>query len=368
MYIALVRVEVMRTIRERHLSDDPLERYQPIYIHGRYHNPFPEYRHQSVFEFFFRRVTEMFRIQPAGEVPKDKSAIAKFLPIYTPEWDLLGRDSSENGREQKDSMTFTWLGQSCALVQFPGVSKPVNILTDPMFSESVVSPRVGPQRLVPPPCTVESLPTPDAVLVSHDHQDHLDFTAAKNLGNNTAWIVPTGVGKHLSNLGIEKFIEMTWWERIPLPNVDPKLGYEIACTPAMHWSGRYIVDSNETLWCSFLLLRNGKPLFFHVGDSGFAEGLYETIAKVYGKGCSLAAVPCGAYRPRWHLKAQHMCPTESLRVMREMGAKSLIGVHWGTFVMSEEPYYEPPKLLLEKKQAGEDVVAPQLGKTLIYPL
>lgn len=367
VYIALVRVEVMRQIRQQHLSEDPLERYQPIYIHGRYHNPFPEYRHQSVFEFAFRRVTELFRIHPAGSVSQDKSVMAKYLPVHEPDWHVIeGKESDGSGQDKR--MTFTWIGQSCAFVQFPGKHSPVNILTDPMFSESVISSQVGPQRLMRPPCSLEELPVPDAVLVSHDHQDHLDFAAAKKLGNSTVWVVPKGVGRHLSNLDIQKIVEMSWWQRLPLPNVDPNLGYEVACTPAMHWSGRYIVDSNQTLWCSFLILKNGKPLFFHVGDSGFAEGLYETIAKVYGTGCRLAAVPCGAYEPRWHLKSQHMCPTEALRVMRAVGARSLVGVHWGTFIMSEEPYYEPPQLLLDKARNEEDVLAPEFGSTVTYNL
>lgn len=353
-YTAAVQYEASRQIRQRAHLENVCEKYAPIKVMGRFVNPFPEYRHQTLFEFGFRRITELLALKAPGEVPVDPLALAAALPIYTP-------DFKDHG---PGNLALTWIGQSCAYAQFPGN---LRVLTDPMFANYVISPRVGPQRLVPAPCTVEEIPQPHVILVSHDHQDHLDLESAVALSRKgTTWVVPEGVGKHLpSNSSV---IEMSWWERIPMPNTDPRLGYEVVCTPAMHWSGRALYDSNSTLWCSFLVLRHGRPLFFHAGDSGYSPNLFKAIAKHYGTGCKVAMVPCGAYHPRWHLRAQHMAPDESLATIRDLGARKLVGVHWGTFIMSEEPFYEPPARLksLAAAENRDNVVVPQLGRTLVF--
>lgn len=364
MWIARREVESARPD-----GNDPMVQYAAMQLHGRFVNPFPEYRHQTVFEFVFCRLLELFATEPRGGVPKEAAILKAMLPTTQPDFEVLkGKTTTWTMPWPRNRLTLTWIGQSCAFVQLPGRT-PVNILTDPMFSNSVISERVGPQRLVPSACSVEDFPTPDVVLVSHDHQDHLDYAAARKLGDSTMWIVPEGVGKRLKELGITNFAEMTWWQKVPLPNVDPSLGYEIACTPAMHWSGRRLWDANQTLWCSFLILRHGKPLFFHGGDTGYATGLFSGISKVYGTGCRVAMLPCGAYTPQWHLRSQHMNPDDAVRAMRDLGAKKLVGVHWGTFVMSEEPFFEPPRLLAETAHnfdRADDVVAPVFGKTLVF--
>lgn len=348
---------------------DPRARFAPIKLHGRYVNPFPEYRHQTLYEFLYCRVRELFTFNPRGSVPVDRHVLETMLPTGTPSKEILAGNKVRGFPKPSQRISFTWIGQSCAFVQLPtSKGSPLNILTDPMFSNSVVSPHVGPQRLVPACCGVEDLPTPQVVLVSHDHQDHLDLKAAKLIGNSATWIVPLGVGKHLEKVGISNIVEMDWWTKIPIPHVDPKLGYEVACTPSMHWSGRTLLDANETLWCSFMVLKNDKPVFFHAGDSGYAKQLFEGIAKVYGRGCTLAMVPCGAYTPRWHLRSQHMNPEEALEVMKSLGAKNLVGVHWGTFIMSDEAFLEPKQRLL-KGSAMEglpNVQAPVFGETLVY--
>ena len=374
-YTAAVQYRAGLEIARRKREEPDLERrFAPIRILGRYVNPFEEYRHQTLFEFGFRRISELFALHPAGDVPVDREVLRRALPIYEPDfqaqihasWVPNWAPEFVQKYASSSKMALTWFGQSCALAQLPGN---VNILTDPMFADYVVSKNVGPQRLVPAPVSALEIPQPNVILVSHDHQDHLDLAAAAELTRKgTMWIVPQGVGKHLPSEA--KFVEMTWWDRIPLPQVDPKEGYEVACTPAMHWSGRALYDSNTTLWCSFLILRHGKPVFFHGGDTGYTPDMFKAIAKVYGDRCSVAMVPCGAYIPRWHLRAQHMAPHESLETMRDLGAKNMVGVHWGTFVMSEEPFSEPPKKLLELARNGgfENVVAPSVGKTMVFDI
>lgn len=367
-----------------------------------------------MYEFFFCRIYELFHERPRGGVPATLEEVRKQLPAHRPDFNLLFNTSrdyqSKNFKESTDSkplelnpeysnrnglpdienrMTFTWIGQSCAFIQLAGL----NILTDPCFGEHLVHPSLGPKRISPAPCHLSELPKIDLVLVSHDHPDHLELEAAEEIGNSALWIVPKGVGKHLERVGISNFREMTWWEKKPLIEVPLQTAqldnaiatqatdngltkeetdiWEIACTPAMHWSGRRIFDSNSTLWCSFLVLKNNKPVFFHAGDTGYSYPLFKSIEKIYGPGCKVAMVPCGAYTPRWHLRSQHLNPQEAIQVMKDLEAKKMIGVHWGTFVLSEEHFCEPRDLLnkLAKEEGkSNDIVAPEFGKTLVYNL
>lgn len=374
-------------------------------IGGRYVNPFPEYRAQTIYEFLFCRLSELFHQKPRGGVPIDLEEIRKHLPARRPDFELLLQTSLdyENHRKAisvdsaatlvapslnstpskvshldfgkddlllppaKDRLTLTWLGQSCAFVQMAGL----NFLTDPCFGKHLVSPYIGPKRISPPPCQLAELPKVDIVLVSHDHPDHLELETASEIGNSAVWIVPDGVGRHLESVGIEKsnFHEMSWWQKMAMPGTDPKDGWEIACTPAMHWSGRKMVDANTTLWCSFVVLRYGKPVFFHAGDTGYSYPLFEGIKRVFGSGCAVAMVPCGAYTPRWHLRSQHTNPQEAIQIMKDLGARKLVGVHWGTFVLSDEHFLEPRDLLhslADKENRKQDVIAPEFGRTLVF--
>lgn len=384
----------------------PSNQYRPMVVGGRFVNPFPEYRAQTVYEFLFCRISEVFHPKPRGGVPLDLEEIRKHLPSRRPDFDLLFQtsldykpqheqldesptlvatsststpsDPSESihqdfGKDDlllpavKDRLTLTWLGQSCAFVQMAGL----NFLTDPCFGKHLVSPYLGPKRISPPPCQLAELPKIDVVLVSHDHPDHLELESASEIGNSAVWVVPEGVGRHLESVGIDKsrYHEMTWWQTMPMPGTDPKEGWEIACTPAMHWSGRKMVDANTTLWCSFVVLRYGKPTFFHAGDTGYSYPLFEGIKRVYGSGCAVAMIPCGAYTPRWHLRSQHTNPQEAIQIMKDLGARKLVGVHWGTFVLSDEHFLEPRDLLhelAEKENRAQDVIAPEFGRTMVF--
>lgn len=387
-----------REIKYREQFDDVTLKYAPIKVFGRYMNPFTEYRHQTLFEFAFKRVAELFVFSIPGNVPDNPELIQKSLPTFVP-------DFVKSVPQNK--LFLTWIGQSCFVAQLPGTTSGTNsgtnsssgsnedapglnndstsgiidnnksnqagcvtILADPMFADYVVSPRVGPQRIVPAPCSPIDLPNPDVVLVSHDHQDHLDLEAIADKAFKDSWfVVPVGVKKWLPESAQSKCIEMKWWDKIMMPNVDPGLGYEIACTPTMHWSGRKLYDSNLSLWCSFVVLKDNKPVLFHGGDTGYSASLFSSIFKVYGP-CSLAVLPCGAYIPRWHLRAQHMAPYEALEAMQDLHARNMVGVHWGTFVMSEEPFNEPPAMLMDlaRSQVIEGVNVPKLGKTIEFDI
>ncbi|CAN6647753.1 N-acyl-phosphatidylethanolamine-hydrolyzing phospholipase D, mitochondrial [Trichomonascus vanleenenianus] len=351
-------------------SDWPPTQYSSMVVGGRFVNPFSHYRPQTVFEFLYCRITELFHARPRGGVPADPEIIKRDLPTRKPDFELLFGLAKEHSPlhrlpELNQRMTLTWLGQSCAFVQLAGL----NVMTDPCLGQHLVSEYVGPKRISPAPCQIEDLPPMDLVLVSHDHPDHLELETAEKIGNRALWVVPTGVKKHLMDCGIENVQEMDWWQKIRLPGTDPSDGWEIACTPAMHWSGRKMVDSNSTLWASFLVLRHGKPVFFHAGDTGYSPDLFNGIRRVFGGGCKVALLPCGAYTPRWHLRPQHIDPYEAVQVMDDLDASKMVGVHWGTFVLSDEHYLEPRDKLHElahKANKHNDIIAPEFGRTLVF--
>ena len=135
----------------------------------------------------------------------------------------------------------------------------------------------------------------------------------------------------LARKGIYKVIEMDWWDTIDITNyISDNLSdkYEIECVPSMHWSGRYVIDSNQSLWCSYVIKRNGESLVYHAGDTGYLKELFDVIGKRCGP-IKLALLPIGQYCPSWHQKPRHISPEEALRICSQVQASFMKGVHWG---------------------------------------
>ncbi len=246
-------------------------------------------------------------------------------------------------RTNRSDVTVTWIGHSTLLIQNDGL----NILTDPIWSQRA-SPLsfAGPKRMVPPGIPLDSLPKIDVVLISHDHYDHLDKQTIRRLGNRPLYLVPLGVGALLKSWGIDHYVEMDWWDEFRFN------GVLFACTPAQHFSGRTLFDRNRRLWCSWVISGKEARIYFG-GDSGYFPD-YAKIGRQYGP-FDLAALPIGAYRPRWFMSPVHMSPGEAVRAFVDLQARIFIPIHWGTFPLSDEPLTEPPQLLLKKaKQKGLD--------------
>jgi L-ascorbate metabolism protein UlaG (beta-lactamase superfamily) len=261
-----------------------------------------------------------------------------------------------NGRET----TITWIGHATLLIQAGGV----NILTDPHLSEraSPVS-FAGPKRVVPPAVSFDELPRIDIVLISHNHYDHLDEGTVKRLasssGGSPRFFVPLGIKDWFRSRGIDDVREMDWWE------TEEVLGLSLHFVPTQHWSARSPFDRNETLWGAWVVESPGFRFFF-CGDGGYSAHFRE-IARKFGS-FDLAAIPIGAYEPRWFMKTAHLNPAEAVKVHQELQSRFSIAIQWGTFVLSDEPLDEPPVRLAEAlAEAGLDpgrFVALRHGETV----
>jgi N-acyl-phosphatidylethanolamine-hydrolysing phospholipase D len=234
----------------------------------------------------------------------------------------------------------TWLGHATLLVQAGDVA----VLTDPIFSERA-SPFsfAGPARYLPAPLTVADLPPIDAVVLSHDHYDHLDEPSVKALrdryGDALQWVTPLGYRGWFEQRGIRRVTELDWWQERVL---EGRAGTEFRVTaaPAQHWTRRGLAV-NRRLWASYALAAGGARIYFG-GDSGYFDG-YREIGTRLGP-FDLTIMPIGAYEPRWFMRPSHMNPEEAVQAYREMGGRGgFVGMHWGTFRLTDEDPLEPPR-------------------------
>ena len=301
-----------------------------------------------------------FKNNYAQEVNK---SFGDFLRWQWESWGLDKTPSSPTPSVQADLAllkspslpTVTWIGHATALVQANGLS----VLVDPIFSERASPVQIfGPKRAQAPGVAMSDLPNIDAVLISHNHYDHLDRASvaqldekAKAAGKTTLFIVPLGLKAWFNGIGIDSVVELDWWERHTVQGVAFHL------TPVQHWSARSINDRSATLWGGWAVL---GPDFhwYYAGDTGYSRDFADTAkqfasrqTEALGGGFDLALVPVGAYEPRWFMSQQHVNPMESVRIHQDVGAKRSIGVHWGTFQLTDEPLDQPPRDLVAARQA-----------------
>lgn len=225
----------------------------------------------------------------------------------------------------------TWLGHATTLVQFDNVT----VLTDPILSERA-SPfqLIGPKRYRSFPCDVNELPLIDAVVISHNHYDHLDVDSVQSLnyrfGDKLRWYVPLGLAQWMKENGPENVVELNWWES---SCISKKSDVLFVFTPAQHWSKRTLTDDNIVLWGSWSII-GPKHRFFFAGDTGYCNS-FKQIGNMYGP-FDVAAIPIGAYEPRWFMLPQHVSPEEAVRIHEDVKSKSSVGIHWGTFSLAHE--------------------------------
>jgi N-acyl-phosphatidylethanolamine-hydrolysing phospholipase D len=232
--------------------------------------------------------------------------------------------------ELQANPSITWIGHATMLVRMDGIT----FLTDPIFSPRA-SPLsfAGPRRLVDPGVPLSELPKVDFVVLSHDHYDHTDVRSIRALSSRgTRFIVPTGMGGLLRGWGADA-TELTWWENTTFGPL------RVHCVPARHFSGRTLTDRNRRLWSGWVVEGDTRRFYF-AGDTAYFPGFRE-IGERLGP-ADLAAVPIGAYLPEAMMKPVHTNPEEALRGATEAGARRVLGMHFGTFDLTDEPLDEPP--------------------------
>ncbi|WP_248958280.1 MBL fold metallo-hydrolase [Sphaerisporangium perillae] len=253
-----------------------------------------------------------------------------------------------------DGLRVVWFGHASTLVEIEGR----RVLFDPVWSKRVSpSQLVGPKRLHPVPVALGALPPVDAIVISHDHYDHLDLATVRALARtgSAPFLVPLGIGAHLEKWGVppERVIELDWEEDAQVA------GLRFTATAARHFSGRAFTR-NETLWGSWVVAGAGRKVFY-AGDSGYFEG-YAGIGARHGP-FDLTLMPIGAYSPAW--PDIHMNPEEAVNAHIDLGGNLLLPVHWATFTLALHPWAEPvDRLWREAKARDVRIVAPRPGETV----
>jgi L-ascorbate metabolism protein UlaG (beta-lactamase superfamily) len=180
-------------------------------------------------------------------------------------------------------------------------------------------------------------------LISHSHYDHLDAWSVERLPASMGWYVPMGLGDWFRARGRSDVTELDWWQSARRGR------FTITCLPSQHWSRRIELGTNQTLWCAWLV-DSGLRRYFFAGDTGYFHGFAE-----FGRRFApidVALLPIGAYEPRWFMRYQHMNPAEAYQAFLDLRAGHMIGVHWGTFDLTDEPADLAPRALAEAVRAA----------------
>lgn len=270
--------------------------------------------------------------------------------------DVIKVDSIDIVRNGLKDANIIWFGHSSFLLQLDQK----NILIDPMFSETPAPhPLLGSKRFNDEmPIEIEKLPKIDAVIISHDHYDHLDYKTIQRLKEKVDhFYLPLGVGVHLRKWGIdeERIHEFDWWQGTTIDDIN------LVCTPAQHFSGRGLTDGGSTLWASWVIQSKKQSIFFS-GDSGYGDH-FKAIGEKYGP-FDLALMECGQYNELW--SEIHMMPEETAQAALDINTKHIIPIHWGAFKLSTHPWKEPIERVSKKANELEiKVISPQIGERIL---
>ena len=271
----------------------------------------------------------------------------------------VDRTALEGLKTNRRDTTITWVGHSTVLLQLGGV----NVMTDPQFSQRASPlPFAGPERKVRVPFMIAEAPRVEVVLISHNHYDHLDADSvdalARQPGGSPLFIVPLGVDRWMRERGIDHVVALDWWQSHDVAAPDGGRRMRITLVPTQHWSSRSPTDRFETLWGGYVVERlkagSGTEVdyrFFFAGDTGYAPLFRERIHARFDR-FDFAAIPIGAYEPNRYLHAQHVDPEEALKIARDLDVTQSMGIHWGTFVLTSEPFDQPPKDLARALEAA----------------
>ncbi|GID05568.1 MBL fold metallo-hydrolase [Pseudomonas sp. 008] len=276
-------------------------------------------------------VLPAFRMLVLDSLAGRGRGVPRKAPVPCVETDLVAIASPPGPGE---GARLTWIGHASWLVQLEGKS----FLIDPIFGDLALGPG---GRNVPAGVLPENLPPIDAVLITHNHYDHLDLPSVQQVGAPV--IAGLGMQAFLAKKGIPAS-ELNWWESAELGSA------KVSFVPARHYSRRGLTDANETLWGGFVV-EGSSASVYHSGDTGYFDGFRE-IGRRF-PAIDAALLPIGAYEPAWFMRAQHMNPEEAVQAYLDLGARSFFAMHWGTFKLTYEPLDEPPvRLAAEWERLG----------------
>ena len=268
------------------------------------------------------------------------------------QWKQLGEESKNYA---------VWIGHSTYLIN----TGRLTILTDPVFSKRA-SPFswAGPKRLIAPAIPLKELPRIDVVTVSHNHYDHLDIVSLKALNKlypKALFLVAKGDKDLLVKSGIRNVKEFLWWEDTEVKDTI------FTFTPVQHWSARGFKDRNKSLWGGWFM-QSSDLTVYHAGDTGYSDDFKETRSRLGSP--DFAMIPIGGYSPRWFMSYHHVKPSESIQIAIDLGTSKSFGMHWGTFVLTDEDILEPAQLIdqeLKKLNLSIDFFrTPKPGEVLSF--
>lgn len=299
-----------------------------------FRNPWPESEPHGLRDLL--RWTRQRRTQALARTPPRGS-----FPTATP--------TISHPRAANSDFTATWIGHSTVLLQVGDL----NVLTDPVFSQRAFPVQwMGPRRVMDPALPVDRLPPLDVVLLSHAHYDHLDKPAVKRIARahpRATWIVPLGVAAYIRGWGAREIVELDWWQETVVGAL------RVTATPARHFSARRLGDRNKALWCGFALATAERRAYF-AGDTAYHPQFGEIAAR--SGPFDFVMIPIGAYNPRWFMERVHVDPEEAVRIYEDLTSAHvgaplplMLGIHWGTFRLTDEPMDEPPRRTMERWRA-----------------
>jgi L-ascorbate metabolism protein UlaG (beta-lactamase superfamily) len=311
----------------------------PLYHNGRFVNLEPEAPSTtSLTEYALRQLFGEEVREPPRPVPV--LAVAKLALEATP---------------PASGLRAFWIGHASTYVEIDGL----RFLLDPVFAERVSPLPVGPRRFHAPPIALADLPRIDAVLISHDHYDHLDMDTVRHLAQRgSRFFVPLGIGAHLELWGVPpaQIEELEWWQELSLGRV------RIVCTPTRHYSGRSYNNRSTTLWSSWSVI-GPQHRFFYSGDTGYGK-LFRDIGTRLGP-FDMAFIKIGAYGPGAAWTDIHMTPEQAVHVHLDVRARRMFPVHWSTFNLAYHDWDEPiRRTVAEAGRVGIELVTPRVGEVV----
>lgn len=279
------------------------------------------------------------------------------LPVQVPASHIVPeRRAIASLRVLNGADSLTWLGHAAFLIHLAGKT----ILTDPYLSDYAGPSRLGPRRFAKSGIAAQNLPPIDMLIISHNHYDHLDEVTLRHLPqkDKIQVVAPLRLGEFFLRRGFQRVVELDWRQEYMAE------GVTVTALPVVHWSRRHTRDTNRTLWAGFSIRGSGQHLFFG-GDSAYGK-IFRHIGEQYGP-FDTAMVGIGGYAPETIMHASHATPEEAVQIGRDIGARRIVGMHWGTVQLTEEPPFEPPLRFLAAGRAGgyadEDLWVMKIGET-----